>query len=369
MSGPHTALSASARAEALRLIAWSSATLAVIAVLAAAKAAGVIVAPTVLAGLFALTLAPIVAAAERRGAPGTLAAAGVVGLCVTGLAGGAYLLAPSAEQWRLRAPSIVRGIERELRNIEREIKNDVGRTTLGNEDKLSGTESAADAVIESSQQLITDMILGAPEVLATVFYTILLCFFLLAERATLRRLVLSLAPTHRARLNLSRAMRDMRRNVARYLLIISGSNLALGASATLVLWLMGLPNPALWGTVVAVLNFIPYLGPLTANVLIFIVGMTTFQQVAPALYPVLALAALNIVEGQIVTPMVVGRGARVGPLAVFVALAVGAWLWGVLGALVAAPMLLVGKCILRRFAPRPQDRSRRRAMAHPARAA
>lgn len=354
MNSPAFAASGLGRDELLRMAAWSAAVLAVIATLAAAKAASAIVAPTVLAGLFALTLAPLVAAAERRGVPGTLAAGGLVGLCITGLAGAAYLLAPSAEQWRLRAPSIVRAMERQLRSIEREIKDDVGRSTLGDPSKLEGTESAADAVIDSSQRLITDAVLSAPEVLATLFYTVFLCFFLLAERASLRRFMLSLTPTRRARRNLGRAMRDMRQNVARYLLIISCINLALGAAAALVFWLMGLPNPVLWGAVVAVLNYMPYLGPLASNVLVFVVGMTTFHDAASALWPVLALVALNIAEGQVVTPMTVGQRARVGPLSVFLALAVGAWLWGVLGALVAAPLLIVGDAAARRMLLRPR---------------
>lgn len=349
-----------------RLLAWSIVSLAVIALFVAAKVASPIVAPTVLAGLFALTLSPLVTVAERRGIPGTLAAGLVVGsgVCVT--ASGAYLLAPSIDQWRLRAPSIVRSLERELRSIEREIKSEVGRATLGNEDKLAETSSAADAMIESSQRLITDAVLAAPEIVAMLLYIIFLCFFLLAERTELRRFVLSLAPTPSTRLKLSRAMRDMRQSVARYLLIISFNNAALGAAAALVFWLMELPNPALWGTMVAVLNFMPYIGPLTSNLLIFIVAVTTFHGVAAALYPVLALTGLNVLEGQVLTPMAIGRRQQVGPLAVFLSLAVGAWLWGVLGALVAAPLLIVGHAVTRRMFTRSAPTPRRGAAGCPA---
>ena len=345
--------------DARRLAVASLVVLTVIAAVAAAKVASAIVAPTVLAGLFALTLAPLVAALEKRRVPCTIAAGAVVAFCTLAIAGGAYLLAPSAEEWRLRAPSVIRSLERHLRDIEREIKNEVDQATAGKADDVAGTESAADAVLESGQRLMTDMMLAAPEILATLLYIVLLCFFLLAERAPMRRFMVSLAPTPRTRLNLSRAFRDIRQNIARYLLIISVDNVLLGAASAMAFWLLGLPNPALWGALVAILNYMPYLGPLTANALVFLVGMTTFYSVPEALYPVLALAALNLVEGQLMTPMAVGRQVRVGPLSVFLALAVGAWLWGIVGALVATPVLIVGESLTRRLMmqpPRPQKR-------------
>ncbi len=93
---------------------------------------------------------------------------------------------------------------------------------------------------------------------------------------------------------------------------------------------------------VAVLNFMPFIGPLVCNVVVFVVGFASFNSIAEAIYPVVALAMLNLVEGQLITPTIVGRRSRVGPLSVFLGLAFGAWLWGVMGALVAAPLLIVG---------------------------
>jgi predicted PurR-regulated permease PerM len=346
------------RENELRLIAWGIAVLALIAVVSAAKLASEIVAPTVLAGLFSLTLAPLVAALERPGIPGPLAAASVVGACVFVAAGGAYLLAPSAEEWRLRAPSIMRSLERNLRDIEREIEKGVDKATAGAADDLGGQKSATEAVIESGQKLATDALLSTPEALATFLYIALLCFFLLSERATLRRFALSVCTDWRMRLRLAQALRDMRRSVGGYLLMISLINAGLGLAAGCAFWLLGLPNAPLWSAMVAVLNFMPYLGPLIANVVVFAIGFATFGDAIDALYPVLALVSLNVVEGQVVTPLVVGRRSGVGPLSVFLAVAFGAWLWGALGALVATPLLIVvhrlGSRMMRTPSPPPR---------------
>lgn len=338
-------------ATELRVIAWSVGALGIIAVVAAAKLASGIVAPTVLAALFALTLAPLVAALERRRVPGSLAAAAVVGSCVLAAVGAVYLLAPSAEEWRMRAPSIMRSVERNMRDIEREIEKGVDKATAGRASEIGGQQSATDAVIESGQQLVTDALLSTPWALATFLYVGLLCFFLLSEREALRQFALSLCPSWRMRLRLSQAIRDMRRSVSRYLLTITLINIGLGAAAGIAFKLLGLPNAPLWGAMVAVLNFMPYIGPLISNVIVFAVGFTTFSTAIDAVYPVLALVTLNMIEGQIVTPMIVGRRYRVGPLSVFLALAFGAWLWGAVGAIVATPLLIVAHRFGARMTP------------------
>lgn len=327
-------------ATLLRLTAWSAVAVAVVAIIAAAKFASAIVAPTVLAGLLALALGPLVAGLERARLPSALSAAVVVGAVVSATAGLLYLLIPSFQEWRLRAPSAMRRLEWELRDIEREIEEATPGSS-GTDEESGEEKSAADAVMESGQNLVTDMLLATPEVLIGFLYVTLLCFFLLAERVMLRRLALSLCPDWKTRLRLSRTFLDMRRSVGHYLLTVAVINTGLGAAAGVAFFLMGLPNPVLWGAMVTVLNFMPYVGPLLANVIVFAIGFLTFSSLLEALYPVVALVALNVVEGQIVTPMVVGQRSRVGALSVFLAVAFGAWLWGALGALVAAPLLIV----------------------------
>jgi predicted PurR-regulated permease PerM len=141
-----------------------------------------------------------------------------------------------------------------------------------------------------------------------------------------------------------------------------------GLATGVAFWWLELPNAPLWGVMVGLLNFMPYIGPLIANVIIIAVGAATYASLTQAIKPVLALLTINIIEGQVVTPMIVGQRTRVGALPVFLALIFGAWLWGALGALVAAPMLIVASTFWRRMgffepAEDAREKSRRRQMA------
>lgn len=335
----------------LTTIAWSTGCLALLALIAAAKLAAEIVAPTVLAGLFALTLSPLVRALERRRVPSGIASAAVVIAAVVGVFFAAYALAPSFEDWRWKAPSIIRSLERNYRSIEKTINDQVEKATGGQVEGLNGDKAPADAMIESGQALIADTMLAAPQMIVWLLYVGFLCYFSLSERVAVRRAVLSLSVSGHLRLRVARALRDIRQNVSSYLLIISAVNAGLGFAAFLVFWATGLPSPLLWGAIVAVLNFMPYIGPMIANVIVLTIGLATFPHFGQAILPVVLLAALNVIEGQLVTPMVVGRGSRLSPLAVFLALAFGAWLWGAVGALVATPVLIVVATIWRQLVP------------------
>lgn len=332
-------------------IAWSTGCLAVLALVVAAKLASEIIAPTVLAGLFALTLSPVVRTFERRRIPSSIASAVVVLTAVAGIFVVAYSLAPSFEDWRWKAPSIIRSLERNFRSIEKTISDQVEKATGGEVEGLQGEKAPTEAMIESGQALIADTMLAAPQMILSLLYVGFLCFFLLAERLAVRRAALSFSVSGHMRLRIARALRDIRQNVSSYLLIISAVNAALGFAAFMVFWATGLPSPLLWGAIVAVLNFMPYIGPMIANVIVLAVGLATFPNFGQAILPVVLLAALNMIEGQLVTPMIVGRGSRLSPLAVFLALAFGAWLWGAVGALVATPVLIVAATVWRHLVP------------------
>jgi predicted PurR-regulated permease PerM len=250
-------------------------------------------------------------------------------------------------------------VERKARSIERDISDSVEQTTGAPAEQLSEGKSPTDTVLESGEDLLADVIMSAPQKLLWLVYTSFLCFFLLAERAKVRRAVIALPARYSMRLQIGRALRDMRQSVSRYLLTISVINAVLGMAATAAFWATGLPNAPLWGTLVALLNFMPYVGPLIANAIVLAVGLAVFPAPGDAFVPVAALVFLNTMEGQFVTPTVVGKRWRISPLAVFVALTFGGWLWGAIGALVAAPVLIVALALFDRIAPRRRGPQRR----------
>ena len=106
-----------------------------------------------------------------------------------------------------------------------------------------------------------------------------------------------------------------------------------------LLWAIGFPNPILWGTMAGVLNFVPYLGALVSATVIAVVSLLTYDALSAVLLPPLSFLALTIVEGQLVTPLVVGRRLALSPVVVFMFFLVLGWMWGIAGALIAIPLL------------------------------
>ena len=122
-------------------------------------------------------------------------------------------------------------------------------------------------------------------------------------------------------------------------------------------WAMGLPAPLLWGALAFTLNYIPYVGPSIMYVLLFVVGLMTYPTLLGALMPPRVFIAITLVEGQFLTPAIVGRQVlQLHPLAIFLGIAFWAWMWGPLGAFLATPILIVARVVLDHLYPRHEDR-------------
>ena len=119
----------------------------------------------------------------------------------------------------------------------------------------------------------------------------------------------------------------------------------LGALTALVVWQLGMDSPIMWGGIVAVLNFIPYLGPIGSAILLFVGGLMTLPDVWSALLPPLIFTVLHMVEANLITPLIVGKRLTISPLAILVSLSFWAWVWGTTGALLAVPLLIIMKTI------------------------
>ncbi len=332
--------------------------------LAALDAARLIAVPTVLALLCAIALAPWVRWLERSGAPASLCAALVVGSILIGAATTVYSLAPSAEAWNSRAPQVLREVERRAREIASGVSNTLETgpeiapseiteqpvpTETSDAPETEPGEDAVDKLVEGGQRLLTDFAIGAPGLAAGIVFWAMLTFFLLRDRVMLARWGMSLIPWASTRRAVGRAMRDVRTNVARYLLAISAINLGLGLCIAGAFYLLGVENAPLWGVAAALLNFMPFIGIAILAVVTLGVGIVSFEDPLVAFAPFAVVVMLNAIEAQVVTPMVVGSRIRIASIAVFVAIAFGAWFWGAAGALVATPTLIVAVAFVRRL--------------------
>src|SRR5690606_23547418 len=119
----------------------------------------------------------------------------------------------------------------------------------------------------------------------------------------------------------------IQREVGRYFATITLINTGLGIATGIGMWALGMPTPILWGVAVALLNFLPYIGPLIATVMLAAVGLLTFDSVWGMLAPPALFLALNFIEDHLVLPFLLGRSLRLNPVVIFMWVLVWAWMW------------------------------------------
>jgi predicted PurR-regulated permease PerM len=139
---------------------------------------------------------------------------------------------------------------------------------------------------------------------------------------------------------------DIQNEISRFLSSIMLINIVLGAVSAMVFWMLDVPNYLLWGSAVTVANFVPYVGAAVMFVVLTTVGLISFETLAEAAIVPLSFLALTIIEGQLVTPILVGRRLDLSPLVIFVAVVFWSYLWGLVGALVAVPIVASTKIVL-----------------------
>jgi predicted PurR-regulated permease PerM len=154
-----------------------------------------------------------------------------------------------------------------------------------------------------------------------------------------------------SKLRFLKIMHDIERNLAGYLTVVTIINAAVGIIVAAGAWLIGLPNPVIFGLLAALLNYVPYLGPAVMVVVLFGVGLVTFPSLSHAFIAPLGLIAVTTTEGHLVTPTIVGRRLTLNPLLVFLALAFWTWMWGPFGAILAVPLSIVGVVVFNHLVP------------------
>ena len=369
--------------------------LAVIALLWVMQEARLFLMPTVLGALVALAAAPLCAAIERVGLPPAAAAMLVTLSIVVGIGTVTWYMLPSLDEWRYRAPEVAISLERKLRRLESQVE-EVTETAARVAPNVSAGAADADAdadaaetadaageegaeeeepkspteqIVEGGRQMVVNIVASAPEIVGALIYGFFVTYFLLAERRRVRRWTMMAASSRRQAARLGRTVNEIRHTVGLYLATVSIINILLGVATGAAFWLIGMPAPVLWGAFMTLMNFMPYVGPLVVQICAFAVGFVTFNTTVEALYPVGILLALNTLEGQLITPTVLGRRLSASPLAVFLAVTFGAWMWGAIGAVVATPALIVGSSLASLWAKEVQRQHRLEEAAREAAAA
>lgn len=324
-----------------RLSQLSLITLAVVAGVAALDAISDIAAPMALALVAGVVLSPLSRVWARAGMNAAAGAALSLGLALLTLGGLALLLQPLATQLVDQAPKVWQDAQDVLRGLRglvsglAEATRDVSSVAVPS----ANAAPAADPAEVVQMPSVTDALMIAPAVAGQILAFIGTLFFFLLTRHEIyewvaRRLA---GPTHRGQV--AARLLDAEVIVSRYFMTITTINAALGIATAGILQAIGLPGALMWGILAFLLNFIVYLGPALLIVALLFAGTASFDGAA-VLLPAAGFALLNFIEGQFVTPSLVGRQMEMNPLLVFVALLFGIWLWGPIGGIVAIPLLL-----------------------------
>jgi predicted PurR-regulated permease PerM len=328
-----------------RAVAVSIHLIAIILVAGALFFAKAFLLPVVLAIISSLILIPIVRWFSKRGVPPALTAPALVLTGVLIFVLGVLALSPAVVEWINQAPAIAAEIEWKLRDLRGSVAavTEAGKQV---EELAAGERDPfVQEVVVREPGFLTTATYTVWTVASTIVITALLSVFLLGSGDMFYIKLIRLMPTLSDKKTALRIMQSVERSISRYLLTVTLINAGLGVCVGIAMWLLGMPNPALWGVAAALLNFLPYVGAITGVVIVGAVSFVTFDTLAQAAIVPLVYVSLTTLEGQIVTPLVVGRRLEINTVAIFTGIAFWGWLWGLVGVLLAVPILVIVKQI------------------------
>jgi predicted PurR-regulated permease PerM len=305
--------------------------------------------PVALALLAALVLSGPVELMHRLGLPRSLGALLMMLLLIGAAAGLMDFLSDPAQHWFEEAPHTVRIIAKKIRPLAQVIaKIDDLRNSAGNIGLAAHAAPAAAAapvpaaLPMSGPALLLDATRAV--LLSTATFLILTLFLLSGGPPMLARMTSALVSDLQLA-HVIGVIEKVRREVGRFYVTTALINLGLGLASGCVMMWCGMPNPFLWGTVVAALNFVPYAGPAAALILLTSVAFVSFDGFAQVAVVAGSFLALIAIEGQVIQPLLVGRRLKLNPMLVFLALWFGGLFWGIAGVILATPLLAALKVI------------------------
>ena len=310
---------------------------------AAFYAAAAFFMPVVLALLLALTLSPLVRWLHKRGLGEGIAAALVVLAFTLGIGGVFGALGTPFFDLVDDAPRMASEVREKFEQIRTPLETVTDVAEQVDEATSGGGE--VQQVTVQQPGILSQVAGSALSIVTTTVIVVILTLFLLASGDHFSEQIVKSFNTLTDKKRALRTVRDIEGEISRYLLTITVINACLGVAVGTAMWLLGMPTPLLWGVLAAVVNFLPYIGSLGGIAVVAVVSLATFDTVGAAILPPLAYFACTAVEGQFVTPTVVGKRLRINTVAVFLAVAFWSFLWSIPGALMAVPILVFLKVL------------------------
>ncbi len=303
--------------------------------------------PVVTGVLFAFLFYPVVRRLKRWRVPEWLSATVIVLGLVGVLGWGGYKLTGQAAQWMARAPQVISKVEQRLVKLRRPVE-EVTRTAekvgeLATVPSAPGEKAVKVQVKDSS---VADALFGGTStLLADAFVMFVLLYFLLASGDLFLMTVVKVLPSHTDKTRAVTSARETEDQVSEFLVVETAINVVFGAVVGVAVHLCGMPNPVLWGVLAAATNYVPYIGGLVMNVVLGLAALLQFDDVGKALLVAGVFFVLNTLEGNVVTPLILGQRLTLNPVVVFLGVLFWGWMWGIVGTVLAVPILSTIKIV------------------------
>jgi predicted PurR-regulated permease PerM len=299
--------------------------------------------PIILAVLLDFLLSPLIRGLKRARIPEPLGAALVIS-ALLGTAGVAvYGLVDPAREWVTKLPGSMREAEGRLRELRNPVEQ-VSKTAEQVEQATKVNDQAKTQEVVVRGPSLTERLFGTTQTLVVSFVeVIILLYFLLAAGDLFLQKLIKVLPQFRDKKKAVTIARETEASISTYLVTVTLVNLVLGLAVGGVMFLLGMPNPLLWGALAALVEFIPYLGATALVAVLSLAGLVTFDHVGHALLVPASYLAVNTLQSQFISPLVLGRRLTLNPVAIFVSLVFWWWIWGVPGAFIAVPLIATFK--------------------------
>ena len=308
----------------------------VLAVIAALYFGSAILMPILFGMIMAVMLAPLVEKLSRLHISEPIGAA----LVMAAMLG---LLVLVIELLVLPARDVLAELPEQVQALLGHLLEWVRSFRLGNWLSPRNSAELTNQATAKGMTLTGDFLKAAPTFILSTVSACLLAYFLLSSGDLFLTKLVRILPTIRDKVRAVKVVRTVQQEVALYFASVSMINLALGVTVTLLTWAFGLPMPWFWGALVALLNFIPYIGASVSAILLLLAGMAFTDSFSQAVFLVASFIGITFVEGQLINPVLVGKRLELNHTIVFVSLLFWGWLWGVGGMLLAVPMLIIIK--------------------------
>jgi predicted PurR-regulated permease PerM len=321
-----------------------------LALLAACYVAGEIILPIVLAFVLKLVLQPAMRLLEHLHLPRVIAALAIIVVLFGGFVGLGTALSGPAASWAQKIPDGLPRLEERLTFLSRPVQ--ALQKFLHHAEGLAQPADPAVPTVAVQGPGLSDKLLNGTRTIASgLFTTVLVLFFLLVSGDTFLRRLVEVLPRFKDKRQAVEISQQIEADISAYLVTITIMNAAVGIATGIAAAACGLGNPVLWGTIAFLLNYVPILGPTIGVTIFVLVGLLSIGPLWLAFVPAGTYLCVHVIEGETVTPMLLARRFTINPVLVILAIVFWYWMWGVLGVILAMPMLAIAKIVCDRIEP------------------